>query len=73
MNSEVAVTEMYPRILWELVADPLGSAQHHLGTTALSHDQVLANMCISRYSAFMYHSIRRLEVSYCFVLFRTIL
>ena len=26
---------MYPRIPWELVADPLGSAEHTLGTTAL--------------------------------------
>jgi hypothetical protein len=28
---------MYPRIPWELVADPLGSAEHTLGTTALEH------------------------------------
>jgi hypothetical protein len=27
---------MYPRIPWELVADPLGSAEHTLGTTALA-------------------------------------
>ena len=53
MNFEVAVIEMCPRILWEQVADPLGSAQHTFGTTALSHDQVLANMCISRHSTFM--------------------
>jgi hypothetical protein len=25
---------MYPWMLWELVADPLGSAEHSLGTTA---------------------------------------
>jgi len=31
----VAITEMYPRIPWELVADPLESAEHTLGTTAL--------------------------------------
>jgi len=24
---------MYPQISWELVADPLGSAEHTLGTT----------------------------------------
>jgi len=28
---------MYPRIPWELVADPLGSAEHTLGSTALRH------------------------------------
>jgi len=28
---------MYPRIPWELVADPLGSVEHTLGTTALEH------------------------------------
>jgi hypothetical protein len=26
---------MYPRIPWELIVDPLGSAEHTLGTTAL--------------------------------------
>jgi hypothetical protein len=26
---------MYPRIPWQLVADPLGSAEHILGTTAV--------------------------------------
>jgi hypothetical protein len=26
---------MYPRIPWELVADPLGSAKHMMGTTEL--------------------------------------
>jgi len=28
---------MCPLIPWELVADPLGSAEHTLGTTALEH------------------------------------
>jgi len=28
---------MYPRKPWELVADPLGSAEHTLGTTGLRH------------------------------------
>ena len=28
----VVITEMYPRITWELVADPLGIAEHILGT-----------------------------------------
>jgi hypothetical protein len=32
---KVAVTGMYPRIPWELVVDPLGSAEQCLGTTAL--------------------------------------
>jgi hypothetical protein len=29
----MAFTEMYPRIPWELVADPLGSAKHASRTT----------------------------------------
>jgi len=33
---ESSHTEMYPRIPWELVADPLGSAEHNVGTTALT-------------------------------------
>jgi hypothetical protein len=73
MNFEVALIELHPWIPWELVADPKGSAQHTLGTTALSHDQVLANTCISKYSTFMYHLIRRLEVSYCSVPFTTVM
>jgi len=32
----VSITGIYPMILWELVADPLGSADHTLGTTFLS-------------------------------------
>jgi len=32
-NFKVAITEKYPRIPCELVADPLGSADHTLGTT----------------------------------------
>jgi hypothetical protein len=31
----VAITEMYRRIPWELVADTLGSAEYTLGTVAL--------------------------------------
>jgi hypothetical protein len=27
------MTEMYPRIRWELLADPLGSTEYILGTT----------------------------------------
>jgi hypothetical protein len=33
-NSEVRITELYPQIPWELVAGPLGSAEHTFGTTA---------------------------------------
>jgi len=29
----VAVTGMYPQIIWELGADPLGSTEHTLGAT----------------------------------------
>ena len=28
----MAITEIYPRITWEFVADPLGFAEHILGT-----------------------------------------
>jgi hypothetical protein len=35
VNFKLAVKEMYPQILWELVVDPLGSAGQTLGTTAL--------------------------------------
>jgi len=28
---------MYPRIPWELVTDPLGSAEHNFGSTAIRH------------------------------------
>jgi len=35
VNLKVAITEVYPRIRWELVADPLGSIEHTLGTTVL--------------------------------------
>lgn len=37
MILKVAVTEMYPRIPWELVADPWGFAKHTLGTMALDN------------------------------------
>jgi len=32
---KVAITEMYPRITWELAADTLGSAEDNLWTTGL--------------------------------------
>lgn len=35
MNIKIAITEMYPRILWEMVADPLAPAGHILGTTVI--------------------------------------
>jgi hypothetical protein len=34
---KVAITEMYPWIPWELVADPLGSTEHTFGTTGLGY------------------------------------
>jgi len=37
VNFKVAITEMYPRISWELVGDPLGSTEHTLGTTVLTY------------------------------------
>jgi len=30
---KVSIAQMYPWIPWEMVADPLGSADHTLGTT----------------------------------------
>jgi len=33
----MGITEMYPRIPWELVVDPLGSAERTLGTTAINY------------------------------------
>jgi hypothetical protein len=35
VNFEVATTEMNPRIPWEPVQDPLGSAKHTLETTRI--------------------------------------
>jgi hypothetical protein len=29
--------EIYPRIPWELVVDPLGSAEHTLGTAVINY------------------------------------
>ena len=37
MNFIVAITEFYPRIIWELVMDPLGSADHTLGNPSICH------------------------------------
>jgi len=33
VNFKAAITEMYPLITWEPVADPLGSVEHTLGAT----------------------------------------
>ena len=33
-NFKVAVTEMYPKIPWELFVDPVGCTEYTLGTTA---------------------------------------
>jgi hypothetical protein len=35
VNFKVAITEMYPRIPWVLLAEPLVSSEHTLGTPAL--------------------------------------
>ena len=37
---------MYPRIPCEVVADPLGSAEHSLGTTALNNDIQVSKLSI---------------------------
>jgi len=33
VNFRAAMTKMYPRIPWKLVADPFGPAEHTLKTT----------------------------------------
>ena len=35
VSFEIAITGMYSRIPWKLVADPLGCAEHNLGPTGL--------------------------------------
>jgi hypothetical protein len=35
---------MHPRNHWELVADPLGSAEHSLGTTGLNYGQAIGRV-----------------------------
>jgi hypothetical protein len=39
---------MYPWIPWNLVADPLGSFEHTLGTTDLAHSLVAVLTALSR-------------------------
>jgi hypothetical protein len=53
-NFKEAITEMYPRIPWELVAGLLGSAEHTLVTTTLYYI-VAAFVCI--YKHLVLHSI----------------
>ena len=45
VDCKVDITEMYPRISWELVADPLGSAEHTLGATVLRFYSVCPETC----------------------------
>ena len=35
VNFKTSVTDIYSRVAWQLVADPLGTVRHTLGTTAL--------------------------------------
>ena len=47
VNFRATVTEMYPLIPWELIADPLGSADYTLGTTGTEATQIkLRNILI---------------------------
>jgi len=52
VNFKVTITETYPWITWEMVANSLGSAKHTLGTTAIynsvyyTHQIVLRNVNI---------------------------
>ena len=41
VNIKEAITEMYPRIPWEVVADTLESAEHILGTTELPECKII--------------------------------
>jgi hypothetical protein len=41
MSNNKAITEMYPRIPWEVVADTLGSTEHILGTTELPECKII--------------------------------
>lgn len=36
-NLKVAITETYSRIPWKMVTDPLGSADHTLGTAGVGY------------------------------------
>jgi len=38
VNCKATITELYPRILWKLVADALGSADHTLGTAGMTDE-----------------------------------
>jgi hypothetical protein len=35
INFILAITDVHPQNLWELVADPKGPAEHTLGTTGI--------------------------------------
>ena len=48
VNSIVAVTEMYRRIHWGLVADPLGFAEHSFGTTYLEFVACFSSRVLGR-------------------------
>jgi len=39
VNFKVTITEMYSRIPWKLLADPLGSAERTVGQTDLDDTQ----------------------------------
>jgi len=39
VNFKATITEMYPPIPWELIADPEGKAYHFLGTTGTEATQ----------------------------------
>jgi hypothetical protein len=41
---------MYPQIPWELFADPLGSAEHILGTTGMDYTLVYVVCAFSWFS-----------------------
>jgi len=48
-NFKAAITEMYPRIPWKLVTDPLGSSEHTLGTVGVGYKTNLLLNSIDQY------------------------
>ena len=40
---------MYPRLPWELIVEPLGSAEHNLGTTSVQCSYKIVDVGCSEY------------------------
>jgi len=44
VNFNIPTREMYPRILWGMVMDPLGSRQHTTVTINIDHHPIMAKL-----------------------------